>query len=138
MLVLMTDQNLFYIIIPKPGEYLPNEIIPLEEIEVALDIPHEGEIEKGTLQSGSDSKKKKHAKKQIDYWYLDDPYWDKDDLFMENNQEFYEMFTSDPNDEPSNLKDHQNGCNGKCHQMMKFLYQINLYLKKSETKHYQI
>lgn len=23
---------------------------------------------------------------------------------MENNQEFYEMFTSDPNDEPSNLK----------------------------------
>ena len=27
---------------------------------------------------------------------LDDPYWDKDDLFMEKDQESYEMFTSDP------------------------------------------
>ena len=49
---------------------------------------------------------------------------------MEKDQESYEMFTSDPNDEPSNLKDHQNGCNGKCHQMMKFLYHIKLYLEK--------
>ena len=68
---------------------------PLEEIKIAPNIPHEGEIEKSTLQSGSDSWKRKRVdeevpevqtkctKKRIDHWYLNNPYWDNEDLFME-------------------------------------------------------
>lgn len=47
----------------------------------------------------------KRAKKRVDYRYLDDPYWDNKDPFMETNEEMYETFAGDPNDEPSSLKE---------------------------------
>ena len=95
-----------------------SEKSPPEEIVVAPDLPHEGEMgSRGTPPIGSDSQKRKRqdeedeiesegiskrARRHVDYRYLDDPYWDKDDLFMENNQA---TFAGDPNDIPESLEE---------------------------------
>ena len=39
---------------------------------------------------------------RIDYWYLDDPYWD-----IEDQDATYQTSASDPNDVPENLKEAQ-------------------------------
>jgi hypothetical protein len=58
---------------------------PPEEIEVAIDLPHEGEMEDGMLLMSSDSQKRKHVDeeeddirkskcaKHVDYRYLHNP-----------------------------------------------------------------
>ena len=47
----------------------------------------------------------KCTKKRIDHWYLNNPYWDNEDLFMEKDQESYETFAGDPNDVPRSLEE---------------------------------
>ena len=87
---------------------------PPEEIVVAPDIPHEGEMDRSTLPTGGDSRKRKRgeedvpeilgkrAKMRVDYRYLDDPYWDKED-----QDATYQTFAGDPNDVPESLKEAQ-------------------------------
>ena len=104
---------------PKHEKYLPHGITitnntPLEEIVVAPDNPHEGEMGRSTLPTGGDSQKRKRveedvpeiqskrAKMRVDYQYLDDPYWD-----IEDQEAAYQTFAGDPNDVPRNLKEAQ-------------------------------
>ena len=47
----------------------------------------------------------KRTKKGIDYRYLDDPYLDNDDLFMENDEQSHQTFAVDPNDIPESLEE---------------------------------
>ena len=89
----------------------------LEEIVVAPDLLLEGEMEKSMLPTSSDSRKRKRVdeevpevlmkrtKKGIDYRYLNDPYLDNDDLFMENDEQSLQTFAVDPNDIPESLEE---------------------------------
>ena len=62
---------------------------PPEEIVVAPDLPHEGEMEEGMLPIGSNSQKRKRVDeeepmsskraKRVDYQYLNDPFTDDDE-----------------------------------------------------------
>jgi hypothetical protein len=71
---------------------------PPEEIVVAPDMPREGEMQEGTLPTGSDSYKRKREieeepneevsqkrAKRVDYYHLNDPYVDE---YEEPNQSF--------------------------------------------------
>ena len=74
-----------------------NKSTPPEEIVVAPDLPHEGEMRKDTLPTGSDSQKRKRVDeeenversskrgKRVDYRYLNDPF---EDELEEQNQSF--------------------------------------------------
>ena len=87
---------------------------PPEEIVVAPDNPHEGEMGSSTLPTGGDSQKRKRveedvpeiqskcAKMHVDYQYLDGPYWD-----IEDQEAAYQTFAGDLNDVPWNLKEAQ-------------------------------
>ena len=102
----LTSQNYHFLSITNKS--------PLEEIVVAPDIPHEGEMGRSTLPTGGDSRKRKQveeevpeilgkcAKMHIDYWYLDDQYWD-----IEDQDATYQTFAGDLNDVPENLKEAQ-------------------------------
>ena len=86
-----------------------NKSTPPEEIVVAPDLPHEGEMRKDTLPTGSDSQKRKRVDeeenversskrgKRVDYRYLNDPF---EDELEEQNQSF-----TDPLYEPKSLKE---------------------------------
>ena len=91
---------------------------PPEEIEVAPDLPHEGEMVDDMLPTGSNSQKRKRvdeednsprsskrAKKHINYHYLVDPYWDSEDLFIDDDHEINQTFAGDPMDLPDSLKE---------------------------------
>ena len=76
---------------------------PPEEIVVAPDLPHEGEVLDDTLPSGSDSRKRKRIEeevpeieekraKRVDYKYLDDPY-------SEDDEDQDQAFTADSSED---------------------------------------
>ena len=86
-------------------------VTPPEEIVVAPDLPHEGETNKDTLQTSSDSRKRKvidegdHREsskraKRVDYRYLNDPF--EDELEEQNNTYI------DPLYAPETLKEAKN------------------------------
>jgi reverse transcriptase-like protein len=70
-----------------------------------------------TLPTGSDSQKRKQVdeeenlprskrvKRRVDYRYLDDPYWDENDPFMEYYEQSHQTFAGDPMDLPDSLKE---------------------------------
>ena len=81
---------------------------------VTHDLPREEELTEGMLPTGSDSLKRKWDEgedvdqnddinkrtctKHVDYHYLDDPFWDK-------NEEIDLTFTVSPSGEPESLEE---------------------------------
>ena len=72
-----------------------NEKTPPEEIEVAPDLPHEGEMRDDMLPTGSNSQKRKRVEeeeeelpkhaKRVNYRYLDDPFEDEIEELMKTS-----------------------------------------------------
>jgi Reverse transcriptase (RNA-dependent DNA polymerase)/GAG-pre-integrase domain/Integrase core domain len=87
-----------------------NKETPPEEIEVAPDLPHEGETGDDMLPTGSNSQKRKRVEeeeqlprsnkraKRVDYRYLDDPF--EDEIELNENQPYI-----DPLYLPTSLKE---------------------------------
>jgi transposase InsO family protein len=92
-----------------------NKESPPEEIEVAPDLPHEGETVDDMLPTGSNSQKRKRVEeeeqlprsnkraKRVDYRYLNDPF--EDEIEEENENQPY----IDPLEVPKSLKEAK-GC----------------------------